>query len=124
MATPANSVVLPDVESFVRKYKRGMLNSLLEFLILDYVSNGKLCGYDIITLLHERFNVLLSPGQVYPVIDQMCGQGLIRKEKQGRSVLLEASYLGHSLLKAWRQEFRAIQIQLVGPAAGELQALA
>lgn len=101
-----------------------MLNSLLEYLILNYLEKGKLCGYDIITLLHERFHVLLSPGQVYPVIDHMTEQGLIRKERNGRAVLLEASYLGESLLKAWREEFRAIQMQLSNPVTEELQAVA
>jgi DNA-binding PadR family transcriptional regulator len=109
---------------FVRKYRRGMVNSLLEYLILDYVANARLCGYDIITLLHERFHTLLSPGQVYPVIDHMTEQGLLQKERRGRTVLLEASYLGQSLLKAWREEFRAIQMQLSNPTSGELQALA
>jgi len=89
-----------------------MVNSLLEYLILNYLEKGKLCGYDIITLLHERFHTLLSPGQVYPVIDSMAAKGLLLKEKKGRAVLLEASNLGRSLLKAWQMEFRAIQMQL------------
>ncbi|MDA4118768.1 MAG: PadR family transcriptional regulator [Thaumarchaeota archaeon] len=101
-----------------------MVNSLLEYLILNYVEKGKLCGYDIITVLHERFHTLLSPGQVYPVIDHMTEQGLIRKEKQGKAVLLEATYLGQSLLKAWREEFRAIQMQLSNPMTQELRAVA
>jgi predicted transcriptional regulator len=46
------------------------------------------------------------------VIDRMAEQGLISKEKRGRAVLLEASLLGGSLLKAWRQEFHAIEMQL------------
>jgi DNA-binding PadR family transcriptional regulator len=100
------------IERFVRRYRRGMVNSLLEYLILDYVDDEKLCGYDIITLLHERFHTLLSPGQVYPVIDHMTEQGLLRKERNGRAVLLEASHLGRCLLKAWREEFGKIQMQI------------
>ena len=91
---------------------------------MDYVAKGRLCGYDIITLLHERFHTLLSPGQVYPVIDNMTAQGLLKKEKQGRMVLLETSHLGESLLKAWREEFRAIQMQLSNPATKEIRAVA
>ncbi len=101
-----------------------MVNSLLEYLILNYLEKGKLCGYDIITLLHERFHTLLSPGQVYPVIDHMADQGLIVKEKNGRTVLLEASHLGQSLLKAWRGEFRAIQMQLSEGLTEELRTVA
>jgi DNA-binding PadR family transcriptional regulator len=89
-----------------------MVNSLLEYLILNYLEKGRLCGYDIITILHERFHTLLSPGQVYPVIDRMAAQGLIIKERRGRAVLLETSSLGTSLLKAWREEFHAIEMQL------------
>lgn len=112
------------IDRFVRRYRRGMVNSLLEYLILDYVAKGKLCGYDIITLLHERFHTLLSPGQVYPVIDHMTQQGMLRKERHGRVVLLEASFLGQSLLNAWKGEFRAIQMQLSNPIIEGLQAAA
>jgi len=101
-----------------------MVNSLLEYLILNYLEKGNLCGYDIITLLHERFHTLLSPGQVYPVIDRMAEQGLILKERNGRAVMLEASCTGKSLLKAWREEFRAIQMQLNNVTTEELRAVA
>jgi DNA-binding PadR family transcriptional regulator len=113
-----------EIGSYVRRYRRGVVNSLLEYLILNYLEKGKLCGYDIITLLHERFHILLSPGQVYPVIDLMTEQGLIIKERQGRSVLLEASILGESLLKACREDLRSIEMQLNNPMAVELRAIA
>jgi DNA-binding PadR family transcriptional regulator len=96
-----------DIDRYVRKYRRGMVNSLLEYLILNYLERERICGYDIITLLHERFHTLLSPGQVYPVIDRMAEQGLIRKEKRGRAVILEASSLGESLLRAGRSSARS-----------------
>lgn len=118
-----NSESAVQIDRFVRRYRRGMVNSLLEYLILDYVESGRVCGYDIITLLHERFHTLLSPGQVYPVIDHMTEQGLLRKERKGRAVLLEASYLGQSLLKAWREEFGKIQMQLNNLAREELAAV-
>ena len=124
MSSLGNSALNIEIDRYVRRYRRGVVNSLLEFLILNYLEKGKLCGYDIITLLHERFRILLSPGQVYPVIDLMAEQGLIRKERQGRAVLLEASFAGVSLLKACREDFRAIQMQLSNPMAVELRAVA
>jgi DNA-binding PadR family transcriptional regulator len=97
-----------------------MVNSLLEYLILNCLEKGQMCGYDIITLLHERFHTLLSPGQVYPVIDEMAEQGLISKEKKGRTVMLASSHLGKSLLKAWRDEFSMIQMQLNNLSAEDM----
>lgn len=108
----ANSVSNLDIEVMVRKYRRGMVNSLLEYLILNCLEAGRMCGYDIIKLLHERFQTLLSPGQVYPVIDYLARQGLILKEKEGRSIMLANSHLGRSLLGAWREELRSIQMEV------------
>jgi DNA-binding PadR family transcriptional regulator len=104
----------------VRKYRRGMVNSLLQYLILNCLEKEEMCGYDIITLLHERFHTLLSPGQVYPVIDNMAEQGLIYKQKRGRAVMLASSHLGVSLLRAWREEFHNIQIEVHNLTAEEL----
>ncbi|HEV2390665.1 MAG TPA: PadR family transcriptional regulator [Nitrososphaerales archaeon] len=116
----ANSASDAEIVRLVRKYRRGMVNSLLEYLILNYLEKGKLCGYDLITLLHERFHTLLSPGQVYPVIDYMAERGLIHKEKRGRMVLLTPSHLGESLLKAWREEFHNIKIEVENLTSEEL----
>ena len=118
-----NSVFESGIEGLVRKYRRGMVNSLLEYLILSGLEKGEMCGYDIIKLLHERFHTLLSPGQVYPVIDYMAEHGLIQKEKRGRTVMLTSSHLGKSLLIAWREEFHNIQIQVGNLAAEELRAV-
>jgi DNA-binding PadR family transcriptional regulator len=116
----ANPASANGIERLVRSYRRGMVNSLLEYLILNCIEKESMCGYDIITLLHERFHTLLSPGQVYPVIDQMTRQGLIEKEKQGRSVILRSSALGTSLLRAWRQEFHNITLEVHNLATEEL----
>lgn len=112
-----------EIDRHVRKYRRGMVNSLLEYLILNYLEKEPLCGYDIIRLLHERFHTLLSPGQVYPVIDYMAAQGLICKEKRGRMVMLATTHLGASLLRAWKEEFQNIKIQVENLAVGELPAV-
>jgi DNA-binding PadR family transcriptional regulator len=100
-----------------------MVNSLLEYLILNCLEKEEMCGYDIITLLHERFHTLLSPGQVYPVIDYMNEQGLIRKRRRGRAVMLAPSPLGESLLRAWREEFHNITIQVDNLTAEELHSV-
>jgi DNA-binding PadR family transcriptional regulator len=118
-----NPVSGMEIDRYVRKYRRGMVNSLLEYLILNYLEREPLCGYDIIRLLHERFHILLSPGQVYPVIDYMTAQGLICKEKRGRMVMLATTHMGASLFQAWKEEFRNIKIQLDNLAAEELTAV-
>jgi len=100
------------VEQFVRRYRRGFVNSTIEYLILVHLQKVPLCGYDILTLIYDRFHVLLSPGQLYPVIDQLTKQGVIRKERLGRKSLLRLTSLGESLLKNWKHEQDSLRLQM------------
>ncbi len=108
----SNSAMEGQLDTFVRRYRRGIVNSHLEYLILSYLEGERLCGYDIISILHDRFQVLLSPGQVYPVINYLVAHGLVSRQKAQRRVWLQLTSAGHSLLKAWRQELDSIQVQL------------
>ena len=107
-----NQATQSKIEQFMRQYRRGTVNSLLEYLILAHLDKVDLCGYDIITLVYDRFRVLLSPGQVYPVIDYLAKHGVIEKKQDGRKVLLGLTSLGQSLLKTWKHEFSSLQLQL------------
>lgn len=93
------------------------MNSHLEHLILSYLDNQKsICGYDIISIVHDRFHVLLSPGQVYPVINYLVDHGLVSKLKQERRVILGLTPSGRQLLGAWKHELSSIQLQLINQA--------
>lgn len=100
------------IERFVRRYRRDLVNSTLEYLILVHLEKIPMCGYDILTLIYDRFHVLLSPGQLYPAIDHLSKNGIIEKEKDGRRVLLKLTNLGESLLKTWKYEHGSLQLQL------------
>lgn len=108
----ANTVEAVKIERFVRRYRRSVVNSLFEYLILAHLANVPMCGYDIMRLTYDRFHVLLSPGQIYPVIDSLAKNGIIQKEKDGRRVQLRLTSLGESLLKTWRHEHNSLQLQL------------
>jgi DNA-binding PadR family transcriptional regulator len=101
-----------DLDALVRKYRRNLINTQLEHLILGYLEQQSLCGYDIISIVHDRFHVLLSPGQVYPVINYLVDHGLVAKEGGRRRVLLCLTHSGQELLRAWRNELSSIQLQL------------
>ena len=101
-----------DIGELVKKYRRGLVNSMLEFLILDIAEDEDVCGYDVITTLCLDFQVLLSPGQVYPVIDALELRGALEKERSGRRVLLRLTPLGNVLLAAWKRELGLFQLRL------------
>lgn len=52
----------------------------LETIILALVLREPMCGTDIIKTIHSKFNVLLSPGTIYPLLHELEEKGLLKCE--------------------------------------------
>jgi len=44
-----------------------------------------MCGTDIIGTIHLEFNVLLSPGTIYPLLHSLKEKGLLTIKKHGKA---------------------------------------
>lgn len=60
----------------VEKYVKDSLEALVLALILD----KPMCGTDIIKTIHKEFDVLLSPGTIYPLLHSLEEKGLLKCE--------------------------------------------
>lgn len=60
------------VERLVKEY--------LDIVILSLVASKPMCGTDILDIVHRNFNVLLSPGTIYPLLHRLKKDGLIECE--------------------------------------------
>jgi len=52
----------------------------LETIVLALVLREPMCGTDIIKTIHSKFNVLLSPGTIYPLLHDLEKKGLLKCE--------------------------------------------
>jgi len=52
----------------------------IETIVLALVLREPMCGTDIIKTIHSEFNVLLSPGTIYPLLHELEGKGLLKCE--------------------------------------------
>ncbi len=60
------------IERFVREY--------LDMVVLALIASKPMCGTDIIDVVHKNFNVLLSPGTIYPLLHELEERGLLECE--------------------------------------------
>jgi len=60
------------IERFVKKD--------LEMIIFALLMNTPMCGTDIMKTIHKNFNVLLSPGTIYPLLHDLEKRGLVQYE--------------------------------------------
>ncbi|MFQ6134944.1 MAG: PadR family transcriptional regulator, partial [Nitrososphaerales archaeon] len=66
---------LTNVEQTVR---HKCVKIFLDLIILSSLKSRELSGYDVMTVVYDKFHVLLSPGTIYPVLNSLKRQGLVQ----------------------------------------------
>jgi DNA-binding PadR family transcriptional regulator len=59
----------------------------LETIVLALILNKPMCGTDIIKTVHKEFNILLSPGTIYPLLHSLEEKGLLKCEYKVKTKL-------------------------------------
>ncbi|MGO8806801.1 MAG: PadR family transcriptional regulator [Candidatus Bathyarchaeia archaeon] len=59
----------------------------LENVILAILQKDMMCGTEIIGTIHLKFNVLLSPGTIYPLLHSLEQKGLLAFKKSGKEIV-------------------------------------
>jgi DNA-binding PadR family transcriptional regulator len=63
-----------------------MVKDNLETIILALLQRKTMCGTEIIGTIHLEFNVLLSPGTIYPLLQSLKDKGLLTSDKNGKAI--------------------------------------
>ena len=95
----------------VEKLRRRTIKTFMDMLILGELQEKPLSGYDIIGLIHKRFNVLVSSGTVYSLLYSLERKGLVAADMEHRKRVYTLTEKGEQTLKT------------VGQANGEINGL-
>ena len=68
----------------VENLRRRTIKTFMDMLILSELQQKPLSGYDIISLVHKRFNVLVSSGTVYFLLYSLERKGLVTADVDSR----------------------------------------
>ena len=99
------------VSKIVEKLWRRTIKTFMDILILAELQNKPLSGYDIIGLVHKRFNVLVSSGTVYSLLYSLEREGLVDVDLDSRKHIYNLTDKGKQTLET------------VGRANGEINGL-
>jgi DNA-binding PadR family transcriptional regulator len=83
----------------LKKMHRRILKNFLDLLILIELEETSLSGYDVISFIHRRFDVLLSSGTVYSCLYFLEREGLIKSEWIRRKRVYELTEKGKQTVK-------------------------
>ena len=66
----------------------------MDILVLNELQKGSLSGYDVIGILHRRFDLLVSSGTVYSLLYSLERDGLIKGNQIQRTRVYELTEKG------------------------------
>jgi len=95
----------------VENLRRRTIKTFMDMLVLGELQEKPLSGYDIITLIHKRFNILVSSGTVYSLLYSLERKGLVNAEMDQRKRVYTLTDKGEKMLET------------VGRANGEINGL-
>lgn len=64
--------------SILERLRKKAVKNFMDILILTELRNRPLSGYDVIGLIHKRFDILLSSGTAYSLLYSLERDGLIK----------------------------------------------
>ena len=83
----------------VENLRRRTIKNFMDMLVLAELQEKPLSGYDIITLIHKRFNVLVSSGTVYSLLYSLERKGLVNAEMDQRKRVYTLTAKGEQILE-------------------------
>jgi DNA-binding PadR family transcriptional regulator len=85
--------------NIVENLRRRTIKNFMDMLVLAELQEKPLSGYDIITLIHKRFNVLVSSGTVYSLLYSLERKGLVTAEMDQRKRVYTLTDKGEKTLE-------------------------
>jgi DNA-binding PadR family transcriptional regulator len=95
----------------VENLRRRTIKTFMDILILAELQDKSLSGYDIISIIHKRFNILVSSGTVYSLLYSLERKGLVAADVDQRKRVYTLTEKGEQTLET------------VGKANGEINGL-
>jgi DNA-binding PadR family transcriptional regulator len=85
--------------NIVENLRRRTIKTFMDMLILGELQEKPLSGYDIISLIHKRFNVLVSSGTVYSLLYSLERKGLVTADMDQRKRVYTLTTKGEQTLE-------------------------
>ena len=107
-----------DLGAFFEINEKFVKNNL-ECIVLSLLEQQPLCGYDIIKIVFQRFNIPVSHGRVYPLLYSLEGRGVLKSEigKGARIKVYSITERGAEYIKSKAEEFAGVRkhLGIAGP---------
>jgi len=89
-----------DKNRISQSIQRRIAKDFMDVIILLEIIKAPLSGYDVVKIIHRRFNLLISPGTVYSTLYSLERKGLIKGVKRDRKRVYVLTRKGEDLINS------------------------
>lgn len=93
----------------MEKLHKKTVKSFMDILILAELENGPMCGYDVITLIADKYGVVVNTGPVYSLLHSLERDKLIKARIYKTKRICTLTKKGEKTLKTIRNANSKIQ---------------
>ena len=97
----------------LREMYERVVKNFMDVLVMAELRNNPLSGYDVISLIHKKFNLLVSSGTVYSLLYSLERDGLIEGKFNDRKRVYVLTEKGEKTIGAILSANDQIQNMLV-----------
>lgn len=87
------------VVNAAEKLRKRAIKNFMDILVLTELKKQSLSGYDVMGLIHKKFDVLVSSGTVYSLLYSLEREGLIKGVMNQRTRIYELTDKGERDMK-------------------------
>jgi DNA-binding PadR family transcriptional regulator len=84
----------------LRKMHERIIKNFMDIIILAELKNGPMSGYDVISFIHNKFNLLVSSGTIYSLLYSLERNGMIEGTWNERKRVYKLSEKGREMIEA------------------------
>ena len=84
----------------LREVYERIVKNFMDVLVMAELRNNPLSGYDVISLIHKKFNLLVSSGTVYSLLYSLERDGLIEGKFNDRKRVYVLTEKGEKTISA------------------------
>ncbi|MEM3627423.1 MAG: PadR family transcriptional regulator [Candidatus Bathyarchaeia archaeon] len=81
-----------------KMYER-IIKNFMDIIILAELKNGSMSGYDVISFIHNKFNILVSSGTIYSLLYSLERNGMIEGTWNERKRVYKLSEKGRKTIE-------------------------
>ena len=93
----------------VEKMRRRIIKNFMDILVLMEMRKHPLSGYDVMRLIHNRFDAMVSPGTIYNMLYSLERDGLIKGVENQRKRVYSLTEKGEQSIKIMAKANKEIQ---------------